>query len=248
MPDNSYSIEARRLSKIYGSGRTAVKALADVDLEIGVGEFVAVMGPSGSGKSTLLNLLGALDHPTTGEVRLAGCEITTQKESELYLIRRKQIGFVFQAFHLSPTLNSLDNVLLPALPDGITKERRDRATELLERVGLRERLKRRPGELSSGERQRVALARALIMDPPIVLADEPTGNLDSATGAEVIRLIEELNKEFTKTFVLVTHDQRVANSAHRVIYLRDGELCSAEEAGLDPVVKPHTRNWRPKSA
>lgn len=241
-------IQVRGLTKIYGQGRTAVKALDDIDLTIERGEFVAIMGPSGSGKSTLLNLIGALDHPTSGEVLLYDQEITAQKESELYLIRRKKIGFVFQAFHLSPALNALDNVLLPALPDGISAQRRARATELLERVGLGQRLKRRPGELSAGERQRVALARAMVMDPEIVLADEPTGNLDSATGAEVIRLIAEINQQFNKTFVLVTHDPRVANNSHRVIYLRDGRLCTAQEAGLDTVVTPRPNPRGPKAA
>lgn len=226
------AIDIRELTKIYGQGRTAVKALDSVGMTVEKGGFIAIMGPSGSGKSTLLNLIGALDRPSAGEIYLGEVEITAQPESQLYLVRREQIGFVFQAFHLSPTLSALDNVLLPALPVGISPDRRQRAADLLERVGLSNRLQRRPGELSAGERQRVALARAMIMDPAIILADEPTGNLDSTTGDGVIRLIESFNRELGKTFVLVTHDARVARRCHRVVYLRDGHLCSAQEAGL----------------
>ncbi|HVC35164.1 MAG TPA: ABC transporter ATP-binding protein [Chloroflexota bacterium] len=226
------SVDVRRLTRIYGQGRTAVKALDEVDLAVERGGFVAIMGPSGSGKSTLLNMVGGLDRPTAGEVYVGGVEVTAQDESQLYLIRRQRVGFVFQAFHLSPLLNALDNVLLPALPVGINRARRERATHLLERVGMGARLKRRPAELSAGEQQRVALARALIMDPDLVLADEPTGNLDTRTGTEVIRLVEDLNSELGKTFLIVTHDPRIARRCHRIIYLRDGRLCTAAEAGL----------------
>jgi putative ABC transport system ATP-binding protein len=229
------AVTIRRLTKVYGQGRTAVKALDDIDLAIEHGAFVAVMGPSGSGKSTLLNLIGALDRPTTGEVYLDDVEVTGQPEAQLFRIRREQLGFVFQAFHLSPTLSALDNVLLPSLPVGINRARRRRAEELLERMGLGNRLKRRPGELSTGEKQRVALARALILDPGLLLLDEPTGNLDTQTGAEVIRLLEQLNRELGKTFILVTHDARVAHRCHRIIFLRDGRLCTAAESGLDEV-------------
>jgi ABC-type lipoprotein export system ATPase subunit len=227
------AVDVRRLTKIYGEGRTAVRALDGVDLPVKKGEFVAIMGPSGSGKSTLLNVIGALDRATAGEVYLGDVEVTGQPEAQLYLVRREQIGFVFQAFHLSPTLSVLDNVLLPALPVGATKELRQRAAELLERVGLGNRLGRRPEQLSAGERQRVALARALILDPALVLADEPTGNLDSHTSAEVIGLIEELNRDFGKTFLLVTHDARIARRCNRVVYLRDGHVTTAEDAGLE---------------
>ncbi len=231
MPD--VAIDVRRLTKIYGEGRTAVKALDGVDLTVERGGYVAIMGPSGSGKSTLLNIVGGLDHATAGEVYVGDAEVTGQPESQLYRFRREQIGFVFQAFHLAPTLHALDNVLLPALPLGIDAARRKRATELLERVGLGNRLTRRPAQLSAGERQRVALARALILDPPVILADEPTGNLDSHTGAEVIRLMEDLNLDLGKTLLLVTHDARIARRCHRIVYLRDGRTCSAEEAGLE---------------
>lgn len=231
MPD--HAVRVHRLTKIYGQGRTAVKALDEIELAVEPGGFVAIMGPSGSGKSTLLNIIGGLDRPTAGEVYIGDVELTAQSESQLYLVRRQQIGFIFQAFHLSPTLNALDNVLLPALPVGVNRARRERAINLLERVGLGTRLKRKPTELSTGERQRVALARALVMDPEIILADEPTGNLDSHTGAEVIRLLEWVNQEFGKTVLLVTHDPRVARHCKDVVYLRDGTLCSETEAGLD---------------
>ncbi|MGH2457307.1 MAG: ABC transporter ATP-binding protein [Chloroflexota bacterium] len=229
------SVDVRRLIRIYGRGRTAVKALDEIDLAVERGGFVAIMGPSGSGKSTLLNIIGGLDRPTAGEVYVGDVEVTAQDESQMYLIRRQKIGFVFQAFHLSPLLNALDNVLLPALPLGIDRARRDRATMLLERVGMGARLKRRPAELSAGEQQRVALARALVMNPDLVLADEPTGNLDSRTGAEVIHLIEEINRELKKSFLLVTHDPRIARRCDRIVYLRDGRLCTADEAGLGEV-------------
>jgi putative ABC transport system ATP-binding protein len=227
------AVDARRVTRIYGQGRTAVKALDEVEVAVERGGFVAIMGPSGSGKSTLLNIIGGLDRPTAGEVYVGDVEITALPESQLYEIRRHHVGFVFQAFHLSPLLSALDNVLLPALPVGINRARRDRAVDLLERVGMGSRLKRRPSELSSGEQQRVALARALIMDPELILADEPTGNLDSRTGAEVIRLVEELNRELGKSFLLVTHDVHIARRCHRTIYLRDGRLCTAAEAGID---------------
>ncbi|HZW32486.1 MAG TPA: ABC transporter ATP-binding protein [Isosphaeraceae bacterium] len=227
------AVNLRRVTKIYGQGRTAVKALDEIDLAIERGCFLAIMGPSGSGKSTLLNVIGGLDRPTAGEVYIGDLEVTGQDEQKLYLVRRHLVGFVFQSFHLAPTLGALDNVLLPALPTGLTPDIRQRAVALLERVGMERRLDRRPGELSAGEQQRVAIARALIMNPPVVLADEPTGNLDSRTAAEVVHLIEELNRETGKTFLLVTHDPRVARHCHRVVYLRDGRLCSRAEAGLE---------------
>jgi ABC-type lipoprotein export system ATPase subunit len=231
MPD--YAVDARRVTRIYGEGRTAVKALDGVDLRIERGAFVAVMGPSGSGKSTLLNIVGGLDRATAGEVYVGDVEVTAQPESQLYLLRRQQIGFVFQAFHLSATLNVLDNVLLPALPIGINAARRQRAIDLLERVGLGNRLQRRPAQLSSGERQRVALARALILDPPLLLADEPTGNLDTQNGDAVFALMEDLNQNLGKTFILVTHDHRIARRCERIVYLRDGQVCTREESGLE---------------
>jgi putative ABC transport system ATP-binding protein len=227
------AVNLRRVTKIYGQGRTAVKALDEIDLAIERGCFLAIMGPSGSGKSTLLNVIGGLDRPTAGEVYIGDLEVTGQDEQKLYLVRRHLVGFVFQSFHLAPTLGALDNVLLPALPTGLTPDIRQRAVALLERVGMERRLDRRPGELSAGEQQRVAIARALIMNPPVVLADEPTGNLDSRTAAEVVHLIEELNRETGKTFLLVTHDPWVARHCHRVVYLRDGRLCSRAEAGLE---------------
>jgi ABC-type lipoprotein export system ATPase subunit len=226
------AVDVRQLTKIYGEGRTATKALDNVSLPVRQGEFVAIMGPSGSGKSTLLHIVGALDRATAGEVYVGDVEVTGMGESQLYLIRRQQIGFVFQAFHLSATLNALDNVLLPALPIGINRERRRRATNLLERMGMANRMNRKPAQLSAGERQRVALARALILDPTLILADEPTGNLDTQTGNDVFRIMEELNRDLGKTFMLVTHDARIARRCHRIVYLRDGQICSAEDSGL----------------
>ncbi|HLH72419.1 MAG TPA: ABC transporter ATP-binding protein [Chloroflexota bacterium] len=230
------AVNVSRLTKIYGQGRTAFKALDEINLKVERRGFVAIMGPSGSGKSTLLNIIGGLDRPTAGEVYIGDVEVTGQPESQLYQIRREQVGFVFQSFHLSPILSALDNVLLPALPLGITHQRRERAKTLLDRMGLANRVQRKPAELSTGERQRVALARALILDPMVLLADEPTGNLDSHNGAEVIRLFRELNEEMGKTILLVTHDARVARHCRRVIFLRDGRVCSEEEAGLEEVI------------
>ena len=231
-----HAVKVSRVTKIYGQGRTAFKALDEINLAIHQREFVAIMGPSGSGKSTLLNIIGGLDRPTAGEVYLGDVEVTGQPESQLFQVRREQIGFVFQSFHLSPILNALDNVLLPALPIGISRQRRERAKELLDRMGMGNRMQRKPGELSTGERQRVALARALILDPAVLLADEPTGNLDSHNGAEVIRLLDDLNRDVGKTILLVTHDPRIARHCRQVIFLRDGRLCSEEEAGLEESV------------
>jgi len=233
---SDHAVNVSRVTKIYGQGRTAFKALDEINLAVEQGGFLAIMGPSGSGKSTLLNIIGGLDRPTAGEVYLGNTEVTGQPESQLFQVRREQIGFVFQSFHLSPILNALDNVLLPALPIGVSRQRRERAKELLDRMGLVSRMQRKPGELSTGERQRVALARALILDPAVLLADEPTGNLDSHNGAEVIRLLADLNRDVGKTILLVTHDPRVARHCRRVIFLRDGRLCSEAEAGLEEAV------------
>lgn len=224
-------VETRRLSKIYGTGRSAIAALADIDLVVEPGEFLAIMGPSGSGKTTLLNLLGALDRPTAGEIFIDGDEITVMPESQLFRVRRYKMGFVFQAFYLVPTLTALENVLLPAMPLGLDRRLKRRAAELIDLVGLTRQAHRLPGELSAGEQQRVALARALMLDPPLVLADEPTGNLDSRTGNETLALMERLNREQGKTFIIVTHDARIARASHRIVYLRDGQL--SDEPTID---------------
>jgi putative ABC transport system ATP-binding protein len=219
------AIRARQLTKVYGEGETAVHALAGVDLEVERGEMVAIMGPSGSGKSTLLHMMGALDTPTKGTVSIGRRRFDGLSDVELTLLRREKIGFVFQFFNLLPALTAEENVLLPALISG-ERDRaiRDRAGELLDRVGLAERGSHLPAELSGGEQQRVSIARALLMDPELVLADEPTGNLDTTSSAEILALLRELNRKDGHTIVLVTHDPGAASRARRVVFLRDGKV------------------------
>lgn len=224
---NSCIVTTENLTKIYGKGRVTVTALRGVNLQVKQGEFLVVQGPSGSGKTTLLNMLGALDRPTSGKVIIDGVEITQVPERRLFRIRRDKVGFVFQIYYLVPTLTALENILIPVLPIRSSNQFRERARELLGLVGLKDRMNHKPGELSGGELQRVAIARALILDPSIVLADEPTGNLDSVTGAEIMELMQRLNREEGKTLIVVTHDSRIAQSAGRVVYLKDGRL-SAE--------------------
>jgi putative ABC transport system ATP-binding protein len=216
-------IDFRDVRKVHAQGRRDVVALDGVSLQIGIREFVTIMGPSGSGKSTLLHLAGGLDVPTSGDVLLAGQSTARMDDTALTLLRRKEIGFVFQFFNLIPSLNIVQNASLPALlggarPDVVAR----RAEELLRRMGLDRRLDHFPEELSGGEMQRVAIARALITDPPIVLADEPTGNLDTASGVEILKLLQEIARE--RTVVIVTHDERAAGYGTRLIRLRDGKL------------------------
>jgi putative ABC transport system ATP-binding protein len=219
------AIEIRGLTKVFGSGETAVRALDGVDLEIGRGEMVAIMGPSGSGKSTLLHLLGALETPTSGSIALAGRRFDGLDDRELTLLRREGIGFVFQFFNLLPSLTAEENVLLPALIAGLRDEAiAARARALLDRVGLAGRAAHLPSELSGGEQQRVSIARALLMEPALVLADEPTGNLDSKSEAQVLELLAELNREEGHTIVMVTHDPDAAAVAGRVVFMRDGRI------------------------
>jgi len=217
-------IVTQKLTKIYGRGTTRVAALKGVNLRVRKGEFIAVLGPSGSGKTTLLNMLGALDRPTRGRVFIDRVETSRLPERQLYKIRRKKVGFIFQTYYLVPTLNTLQNVLVPVLPIRGNKRYKKRAVRLLELVGLKDRIHHKPGELSGGEEQRVAIARALILNPSVILADEPTGNLDTKTGAEIIELMQRLNEKGGKTFIIVTHDRRIAESAERVLYLVDGRL------------------------
>lgn len=217
-------VVANNLTKIYGSGTTSVAALKGVNLNVQQGEFIAVLGPSGSGKTTLLNMLGALDRPTRGQVFIDNEETSSVAERNLYRIRRRKLGFIFQTYYLVPSLNAIQNVLMPVLPIRGNKRFEKRARRLLDIVGLKDRTHHKPGELSGGEQQRVAIARALILNPPVVLADEPTGNLDTKTGAEIIDLMKRLNKERGKTFIIVTHDRRIADVAERAFYLLDGEL------------------------
>jgi putative ABC transport system ATP-binding protein len=218
-----YLVEANGLKKIYRLGKTEVHALRGVDLKASPGEFVAVMGVSGSGKSTLLHLLGALDRPTEGSIKIDGVDLSTLKDSQLADIRSKKIGFVFQFFNLLTRLTALRNVQLPLEIAGApAKEAQKRALEMLKLVGLEDRASHRPTELSGGEQQRVAVARALINNPKILLADEPTGNLDTKTGLEILQLLKQINKEKSKTLIIVSHDLRVAELADRTVNLRDG--------------------------
>ena len=215
-------IEVERLSKMYHMGVQQVPALAGVDFKIEQGEFVAIMGPSGSGKSTLMNLLGCLDLPTSGIYRLENLNIQDLNANQLAEVRNQRIGFVFQSFNLLPRATALENTELPLLY-GRVPNSREISLQALDRVGLAHRAKHKPTELSGGERQRVAIARALVNRPAIILADEPTGNLDSATGKEIMDLFQELNRE-TVTLILVTHEQEVANLTRRIIQMKDGKI------------------------
>jgi putative ABC transport system ATP-binding protein len=223
-------IEVYNLTKSIGTGTHRVSILKGIDLKIPRGQFAAVMGPSGSGKSTLLGLLAGLDTPTSGRILLDGEDITFLNEDQMALLRGRKIGFVFQSYHLVPTLTAEENVLLPLELAGNGHGGRARARQLLERVGLGARRDHYPVQLSGGEQQRVALARAFALQPPILLADEPTGNLDSATGALVLELLLALNREQGATMVLVTHEQSIARCADRSIVLRDGLIASNEGA------------------
>lgn len=213
------------LTKIYTDG-APVRALDAVTIEVAAGEFVAITGPSGSGKSTLLNLIGTLDRPTSGRVVVDGVDVSTLRGNALADFRRERIGFVFQMFHLVPTLTALENVMLPLVPyrRGLKFRLQERARELLETVGLGDRLHHLPGQLSGGEQQRVAIARALINTPKVILADEPTGNLDSRAGAEIVALLRQLNRERGVTVLVATHNDAVAQAADRILRLRDGRL------------------------
>ncbi len=211
------------LRKDYVAGKEVYSALKGVSLSLKRGELVSVVGPSGSGKSTLLNLLGALDRPTSGKVYIDGVDIYSLNDKELADLRNRKIGFVFQSFNLIPRLSALDNVQLPLLIRDVgAEERRKRAINVLTAVGLGSKIHRKPSELSGGEQQRVAIARALVTNPSIILGDEITGNLDSKTTQEIVELLQELNKNFNTTFIIVTHNMDVANQTHRIIRLRDG--------------------------
>lgn len=219
-------IRTQDLSKVYEMGSEQVHALRGVDLEIRKGEYVAIMGPSGSGKSTLMNLIGCLDSPSSGKYWLAGRLVSELDDDELAYIRNKEIGFVFQTFNLLPRATALHNVELPLIYNGTPAEERiEKAKLALDRVDLTPRMNHKPNELSGGQRQRVAIARALVNSPSIVLADEPTGNLDSKTGEEIMALFANLHQQ-GNTIILVTHEQDIAQHAHRVIFIRDGKVAS----------------------
>lgn len=223
--NSKYAVETVNLTKVYRSDSVEVYALVDVNLKIRYGEFVAIVGPSGSGKSTLLNLLGVLDKPTKGRVLIEGIDTSTMSPSQLAKIRNEKIGFVFQSYNLINRTTVLRNVELPAVVRGVPKkERVKRAMELLRLTGLDGKFNRKPLTLSGGEQQRVAIARALINNPTIILADEPTGNLDSKTGYEIFSLLRRLSEERKTTVIVVTHNLELANLTDRIIYLRDGRI------------------------
>ena len=226
--DAGIVIRTEALAKVYQMGAEEVHALRGIDVEIRKGEYVAIMGPSGSGKSTLMNLIGCLDSPSSGRYWLAGRLVSELDDDELAYIRNKEIGFVFQTFNLLPRATALHNVELPLIYNGTPSEERiERAKKALERVDLVPRMHHKPNELSGGQRQRVAIARALVNNPSIVLADDPTGNLDSKTGEEIMNLFENLHEQ-GNTIILVTHEMDIAQHAHRVIFIRDGKIASDE--------------------
>jgi putative ABC transport system ATP-binding protein len=225
---SDFVIEAFDLCKIYRMGKVEVQALCGVSCKIRRGEILSIMGPSGSGKSTLMNMIGCLDRPTSGSYLLDGMEVAHLRDDQLSDIRNRKVGFVFQSFNLLPRANALFNVELPLRYAGMTHGRTERAKAALKSVGLADRMNHRPGELSGGQQQRVAIARALVNDPAILMADEPTGNLDSKSGKEIMELILTLNHERGTTVIIVTHDPRIAEQTERVIRLMDGKI--VEEA------------------
>ncbi|TMI88946.1 MAG: ABC transporter ATP-binding protein [Bacillati bacterium ANGP1] len=237
---NGWLIEVQDLTKVYGEGPAAVHALRGVSLRVRAGEFVAIMGPSGSGKSTFMHLLGCLDHPTSGSYRLAGEEVSRLSRDRLALVRNARIGFVFQSFNLLSRTSALENVELPMLYAGLQRdERARRARVILEQVGLGDRLTHKPSELSGGQQQRVAIARALANGAPLLMADEPTGNLDSTSSADIMALFRRLNKERGITVVLVTHDMQVAAWSNRVVTFRDGLI--TDDRPVDEVIPASVR-------
>lgn len=228
-------VEIRDMCKVYNPGENEVRALDHVDVSIGEGEFVAIIGQSGSGKSTLMNMLGCLDVPTSGTYMLHGKDVSHLEDNELSDIRNKEIGFIFQGFNLIPNLTALENVELPLIYRGVGKRKRlQLAEEALTKVGLKDRMEHKPAEMSGGQQQRVAIARAIAQAPPIILADEPTGNLDSGSTAEIMQIMKDLHKE-GRTIILITHDNEIAARAERIIKIKDGRIESdtAEGVGED---------------
>ena len=227
-----FIIQTDNLSKKYGKGITSVTALDNINIAITAGEFVAVMGPSGCGKSTLMHLLGGLDRPTEGRVLIENANVAEMADDDLTVLRRRKIGFVFQFFNLIPVLSAVENAGLPLLLDGLKPDiARRKAAEWLDRFGLSERLDNRPDQLSGGQQQRVAIARALVAEPSLILADEPTGNLDTRSGDEIAALLRSISRDYNRTVVMVTHDPRVAAYADRIIFLKDGHV--VDETALE---------------
>ena len=228
------TIQTESLTKIYGSGLTAVNALDHLNLRVNSGEFVAIMGPSGCGKSTLLHLIGGLDRPTEGRVLIDGVSIAEMSDDDLTELRRRKMGFVFQFFNLIPVLNAVENAALPVTLDGVKADlAKAKSTAWLERFGLAGRLRNRPDQLSGGEQQRVAIARALVAEPSLILADEPTGNLDTRASDEITGLLRKIAAEFGRTVVMVTHDPRIAAYADRIVFLKDGRV--VDEAAFSQI-------------
>ncbi len=218
-------VEVRKLSKVYVRGEEVIPVLVDIDLDVAAGDYVALMGPSGSGKSTLLNLIAGIDKPTSGSIHIGGVDIAQLSDADLAAWRAAHVGFIFQFYNLMPVLSAFDNVELPLLLTPMSRrERRERVDIALALVGLSDRKKHYPNELSGGQQQRVAIARALIADPTIIVADEPTGDLDRVTAVEILSLLEQLHQEIGKTIIMVTHDPRAAEKAHRLIHLEKGVL------------------------
>jgi putative ABC transport system ATP-binding protein len=242
MSDKELIIDIKDICKKYIMGTQEINALQGVDLQLFKNEYVALMGPSGSGKSTLMNVLGCLDSPSSGTYILNNINVSTMSDSELALVRNKEIGFVFQTFNLLPRLTALENVALPLIYAGMgSRKRLEKAYHVLESVGLGERVHHRPNELSGGQRQRVAVARALVNDPAIILADEPTGNLDSKTSVEIMALFEDIHKK-GNTVILVTHEPDIAEHAHRIVRLRDGKI-ESDQANTK-IVSAYDHNHR----
>lgn len=224
-------LEVKGLTKTYGAGDTKVTALDDVSFSVSKGEFIAIIGASGSGKSTLMNLMGGIDRPTSGSVGIDGNDIYKLSESEMAIFRRRNIGMIYQFYNLIPTLTAEENIMLPRLLDN-RKQDKEKLASILEMTGLAERSKHLPSELSGGQQQRVSVGRAMINDPAFILADEPTGNLDSKTGREIIDLLKAANRNFRQTLLLITHDEKIALQADRIITIADGKIVS------DEVMKP----------